>query len=428
MVLTTQLQPVTYFLEAPGVGDYHNGTLTADNAAIVHLTTSVVVSSHVEQDKGIYLTTDSDRATVIGQTTSLSFSSSDTFLALPLINFCAAEYIYYGMSVERATSTARSHNFTSIVLVVGTENNTTIKLMVPQSVIVSVGNVTAELTPGTEYSFVIDRLQTVFIESVEDLTGTKIIASNQVSVFSGHQGGSVPSNLSDVDYLIEQIPSVTFWGIRHYVAPLNTRQSYTIKILAAYNFTNVVIHCNGRVESFTIHEGKFIVKILFNQDYCVVHSNKSILVVQFTHGQLDDNSGDSMMTLVPATVQYLNKLDFSTIESSRTYRHFVNIIVMAQYYQPSTIYLTTGEVNASLESHNWVPIIANNITEAYVVSVTLSEGVSSIVHSNSAALITAIVYGFTDTRGYGHPAGLNQNQIYSGSYIVSYCICLLTIN
>lgn len=420
MLLSTQLQPVEYFVEAPGVEDYHNGTLTSDNAAIVHLNDSVVVSSHVEQDKGIYLTTDSDRVTVTGQTTSLTFSSSDTFLALPLTNICAAEYIYYGMSVERAGSSTR----VSIVLVVGTEDNTTIKLMVPQSVTVSVGNITTELTPGSKYSFVIDRLQTLFIESVEDLTGTKIIANKQVSVFSGHQGASVPESLSSTDYLLEQIPSITFWGTKHYVAPLNTRQSYTVKILSAYNFTNVFIHCNDRVESFTIHEGKFFVKIFSDLDYCVIHSNQSILVVQFAHSQQSGDPGDSMMAIVPATVHSLNRLDFSTIESSRTYRDFVNIIVMAEYYEPGMIYLTTGGVNTSLESHNWEPIIANNITEAYVASVTLSERVSSIVHLNSTALMTAIVYGFTDARGYGHPAGLNQYQIYSGSY----CICLLTIS
>ena len=417
VLLTTQLQPVAYFLEAPGVGDYHNGTLTADNAAIVYLNDNVVVSSHIEQDKAIYLTTDSNRVTVIGQTNS-TFSSSDTFLALLITNFCAVEYTYYGISVERAISTASGLLFTSIVLVIGTENNTTMKLTVPQSVNVSVGNITNELTPDREYSFIINRLQTVFIESVEDLTGTKIITDNQVSVFSGHQGGSIPNTVSGVDYLIEQIPSIAFWGTKHYVAPLNTRQSYTTKILAAYSFTGVVIHCNNNVESFTIHEGGFIVKTLSDQDYCAIHSNKSTLVVQFTHGQQDDPGGDSMMAIVPATVQYLNRFDFSTIKSTRTYRHFVNIIVMAQYHQPNMIYLTTGGVNTTLESQSWMPIIVNNITEAYVAGITISEGVSNIVHLNPAALMTTIVYGFTDARGYGHPAGLNQNQIYSGRYCV----------
>ena len=63
------------------------------------------------------------------------------------------------------------------------------KLTVTQSVIISVGNTTKDqqLIPGQEYSFVINRLQTVYIRSFEDLTGTKIITDRPVSVFSGHE-------------------------------------------------------------------------------------------------------------------------------------------------------------------------------------------------------------------------------------------------
>ena len=103
ILANTQLQPVSYFLEAPGVGEYHNGTVD-NNVAIIHLNDSVVVLSHVEQDKGIYLTTtDSDGVNVIGQTTNTPGPSHDTFLALPLTNLCAMEYVYYGISTNRTT-------------------------------------------------------------------------------------------------------------------------------------------------------------------------------------------------------------------------------------------------------------------------------------------------------------------------------------
>ena len=421
MLLTPQLQPVLYSIEAPGIAEYHNGTITTDNEAIVSLSDNVVVSSHVQQDKGIYLRVSSDRVTAIGQTTSSSFFSSDTFLALPLIDFCAIKHIYYGITVDRAT--AHSLALTSIVLIVGTENGTTIKLTVPQSVIISVGNITNELSPGREYSFIINRLQTVFIESLDDLTGTKIITDSQVTVFSGHQGASIPNNLTNVDYLVEQIPSITFWGNQHYIAPLVTRGSYTIRILTAYNSTTVVLYCNDIVESFTINEGEFINKTLSDQNYCAIHSNKNVLVVQFSHGQNDDPGG-SMMTLVPATIQYLNKLDFSTIIDATIYRHYVNIIVMAQYYQPSMIYLRSGGVNMSLESQEWVPIVVNNITEAYAARVTLSDGVGHIIHLNSTALMTTIVYGFTASTGYGHPGGLDQNPSYEGKHCCYAYVCI----
>ena len=414
VLLTTESQPVSYVVEAPGIEDYHNGTLTADDVAIVNLNDSIVVSSHVEQDKGVYLTTESDQVTVVGQTISATFPSGDTFLALPITNFCAVKYVYYGISVQRTTG--HSLHFTSAVLIVGTLSDTSMKLIVPHLVNISVGNTTTELTPVKEHSFIIDSLQTVLIESVEDLTGTKITTDNEVSVFSGHQGGSVPFNSSNFDLLVEQIPSVMFWGNVHYVAPFATRISYTIKILAAYNFTSVIINCNDTIEYCIVHERSFVTRILSDQDYCAIHSNNSVLVALYSHGQSDDFNGDSMMVLMPATVQYLNELDFSTIRSSNNYNNYVNLIVMAEYYQPSMMYLRTGsgEVNISLEILDWVPIVVNNITEAYAAQVTIATGVAQIVHLNSTALLTAVVYGFTSSRGYGHPGGLNQNRLYSG--------------
>jgi len=82
---------------------------------------------------------------------------------------------------------------------------------------------------------------------------------------------------------------------------------------------------------------------------------------------------------------------------------------MEQYYQPSMMYLITGGVNRSLASQDWVPIVVNNITEAYATQVAVSEGVVQIVHANSTALMTAIAYGFKFHGAYGHPGGLFIN-------------------
>ena len=65
--------------------------------------------------------------------------------------------------------------YNSSILVVGAENNTMTNLTVTQSVTISVGETTVDLIPGRHYSFVINRLQTMYIGSFYDLTGTKIV-------------------------------------------------------------------------------------------------------------------------------------------------------------------------------------------------------------------------------------------------------------
>jgi len=406
LLISSETYTVEYSIEAPGVGYYSNGSISANGEVILNLPTSVAVMSPNDQDKGIYLTTSSDKVTVIGQ--NLAFGTSDSYLALPITLLNVAVYIYYGISVPRTI--VHSEAIYSSILIVGTENNTMMKLTVTQPITISVGSITTTLIAGREYSFVINRLRTVYVGSLDDLTGTKIVTDKPVSVLSGHGCANVPWNIGYCSHLIEQIPPTALWGTLYYTVPLASRTSYIIKILAAYNSTIVTINCNNIMELHTINEGESRNKTLSMQEYCAIYSNKEVLVVQFSvGGARGNNYGDPMMTLVPATNHYLNKFDFSTIRNPLRsgYRHYINIIVIRQYYQPNMIYLTAGGVNRSLETQQWVPITVNHTIEAYATQVNILEGMTEIFHSDTAAQMMVIVYGFSRNDGYGHVGGFH---------------------
>ena len=405
IITTSESQPVYYSIEAPGVAYYTSGSVISDNEVIINLPTSLMTSSHNDQDKGIHLMISSDRITVIGQ--NLGHRASDTFLILPILNMCdIEEYSFYGISVLQSNRT-RDRN--SYILVVGTEDNTMMKLKVTQPVTISVNKTTVNLTVGIQYSFVINRLQTVLIGSADDLTGTKIVTNKSVSVLSGHQCGNVPLYVRACDHLVEQVPPTTLWGKVYYTAPLATRRSYTVKVLAAYNTTVVDIYCNNTRESYNINEGESFIKTLSLQEYCAIYSSTEILVVQLSHGRQDEGSdnfnGDPMMTLVPATNQYSSKFQVSTLQHQSGYRHYINIIVLAQYYQPDMIYMISGGVNRSLNIYQWVPVMVNDVTEAYSVQVMIPYGVVVVVHQDNNARLSQITYGFGRAIGYGHPCG-----------------------
>ena len=412
LLTTTETHQVQYSIEALGE-NYHSGNVSAGNDVVLNLTTTIEVASPDDQNKGIYLTTNSDKVTVIGQ--SLGVHSSDSYLALPITVLSDMVYVYYGISVPRAFHNA---NIYSSVLIVGTENNTVMKLTVTQSV-----NISADyLIPGREYSFVINRLQTIFIRSLEDLSGTKIVTDKPVSVFSGHECGNVPWNVVACSYLIEQIPPTELWGKVYYTTPLGNKTSYTIKILAAYNSTIVHVYCNNVADLYTMDEGEFVNKTVI-QLYCAVYSNNKILVIQFSHGGLEDNRfGDPAMILVPSINQYLNKFTFSTIRNPLTspYSHYINIIVMAQYYQPNLINLIAGGVNMSLDTQQWTPIQDNGITEAYATQINISEGVAEIFHNDATAKLMVIVYGFSANDGYGYIGGILLSAGYIHSYVLDF--------
>ena len=410
LLTTTEKHQVQYYIEATGVNYYYyyyyynSGNVSAGNDVILNLPKSVEVASPVQQNKGIYLAINSDKVTVIGQ--SLDEYSSDSYLVLPITVSSDIAYVYYGISVPRTTV----HNFPhySSILMVGTEDNTTMKLTVTQSVKIITHD--GDLIPGKEYSFVINRLQTIYIRSLEDLTGTKIVTDKPVSVFSGHGCGNIPWNVSACSHLIEQIPPTKLWGKIYYIAPFARKRSYTIRILGAYNSTIVNVYCKNTMDLFTLDEGEFVNKTVQMQQYCAIYSNNKVLVIQFSHGGNEDKNsfGDPAMILVPSVNQYLNKFVFSTIRNpiQSQYSHYINIIVMAQYYQPNMIYLIAGRVNRSLVTQQWTPIKVNGSIEAYATQVEISEGKVEVFHNTPAAQLMVTVYGFTRHNGYGHIGGI----------------------
>ena len=389
---------MSYNIEAPGVGYYTSGTISGTGSTIVSLSSSLITGSYNDQNKGIYLKTNSTNVVVIGQNDVSR--SSDTFLALPTIKVCCTQYVYYGISVSSGVS-----YYDNVVLIVGTEDNTMMNLTVTQSVNVKINDTVSSLTSGSQYSFIVNRLQTVYIGSSSDLTGTRIMTDKPVSVFSGHECGYVLSFSSRYcDHLIEQIPPTTYWGKTYYIAPLQARSAYTIRVLAAYNSTEVIMDCKIEKNFYTIDAGNSFT--VTHQYYCAIHSNKEILVAQYSPGYgYDGRTGDPMMMLVPATDHYSNEINLSTISSG--YSDYINIIVLKEYYQPSMMYWITGGVKRSLQSQSWNTITFNQVTEAYYTQLSVSNGPVTIIHTTANALMSAVVYGFVYREAYGHSGGFS---------------------
>ena len=414
LLMTTETHPVSFIVEAPGIGFYQNGTVIAGGKAVVNFTHDIEMSISTNGNKGIYVWTSSNKVTLIGQSVpdEPDLSSTGTFFVLPFIGSCDNVYVYYRMSVS-------SNSLFSTVMLVGIENDTTVTVMTAQDSILKTEGVLTNILRNTEFSFSLDELKTAFIGSIlstdSNVSGIKVVTNKPLSAFSGHECALLPEEAGGCDYLIEQIPPTSLWGRVYYTAPLATRRSYTIKVLAAYNSTVVDIYCNNSKESNTFNEGVIIKRTYSYQEHCAIYSNKEVFVAQFSHGQNDDNvTGDPMMTTIPAAIHYTDKFIFSTINDAN-YASFVNIIVLAQYYQPDMIYLISGGVNKSLDTQEWVPVKVNNVIEAYATKVIISEGVIEVIHTNTSALMTTIVYGFARYKGYGHPGGFYFQKLHDST-------------
>ena len=409
LISTTELWPVSYSVSVYSTRNHYSGTVTANNSAVVYLSTSAQVTSYSHRNYGIYLETSSDKVTVIGR--SYTSHTTDSYLTLPVIKLqTITEYIYYAMSVN-------SENSYSSLLIVATEG-VDFTVTFTQSTYVYIYNGYSYVSSGRQYSYWLGRLQTMYIYPYysyrsHDFTGIKIVSNQPLSIFSGHRCAYIPYSYGSCGYLIEQIPPTIYWGKVHYVAPLATRRTYTLKVVAAYYNTRVLIYCNNSLwSSNNINEQNYFYTTLDGQQYCAIQSNNDILVAQFSGRDGEDPS----MGLVSATNNFASRFQlpvsaFRYAVSSLYIPSFINIIVMAQYYQPDKIYIIRNGAKRSLSTQIWTPITVNNVIEAYATKVPVLPAVVEIIHTDGEALMTTMVYGIEPRIGYIHTGGLYHNPI-----------------
>ena len=295
--------------------------------------------------EGVHLQTSGQEVTVIGSYIKPHF---DTFFVIPTVDLGLDEYIYYALSVSGHYSTDGS------VVVAGIENQTMLNISVPVLALLKINNSVdwSALVPGVVYSHEIQRLETVYIATPGiDLTGIKVTSDKQISLFSGHEC-VINSASRRCDTLVEQIPPTRLWGRVYFFAPLAGWMSHKIKIMAAHDSTNIEIYCNNTINSYTVNARSFVNVTYNNYEYCGIYANQEVLVAQFS----DYRDSQSMMTLIPAIDHYTDSITSSTPNnhySLSTYNHYINIIVLASYYQPEMIsIISSGGVIQSLDTHS----------------------------------------------------------------------------
>ena len=420
VITTTETQQVFFSVSAPGINFQDSGSIMPSGWKAIEIPHAAEVASINQQNSGIYLTTTSDNVNVFGENTQFvsGKQSIGSFNVLPVTRLNVDQYTYYGISFSA------DDKDNSTILIVGTELITVMELTVTQQVEVKISSTTITLNPGRPYLFTITQLQTVYIASPNDLTGTKIVTDQPVAVFSGHQCSSLAVGDS-CDHIVEQIPPTVLWDTIHYFSPPATSSAHTIKFLAADNSTSVHLHCNAIEEIYIFNEGETFSITLEPTVSCAIHSNKGILVSQLGHYGSSGNYDGHLMMLVPGAIHYSNKFDISTIydNGSLSFNHYANVIVLAEYYQPDMIYLVTGGQKQLL--CRWIVIRANNIIEAYVSQIPIPYGLSSIVHDNTSAQMGVMVYGYSGSTGYGHYGGLNLEKFLRMlSYILHTILCI----
>ena len=406
-VTTSERQPVSFTISAPGTGYSGNGTVQYGEVATYTFNASEYeLKNTSDRGKAIIVRAESDRElTVYGG--NLRNYTSDSFLSLP-------------KQPDEGQSTYKyivaSYGFGSAVAIA--QHNETL---------LSIGTT---LTPAGMTNVTLQEAETFLIASTNDLTGLTVMSNKPLAVISGHECTVVPTTIDYCDHLVEQVPPVSSWGRQFATAPLKGRQSFEVfRVLASEDSTVVVANCTSgdpeteSTNTYQLGEGSFAEFNVPSDQYCFIQGSANILVLQYATGFTTDSvTGDPSMIIVPAITQYCNQYSLPTIQSSDgryNFTHYMNIFIPRAFYQLDQIFIDNQPLNNY--SLNFTTIEQDGHPMVYAAQVDLSTGVHTIYHTNPAATLGVVMYGFGQYESYGHPGGLRLTQ----GVVLHMCVCCI---
>ena len=359
-------------------------------------------------------------------------SSSDTYQLLPRV-YLPGTYEFYAVSVppvnqitmvdgQEIEETPRGN---SVLVVVASEDNTVVSITPTQSVSIESETV---IQAGTTVNFTVDRSETLFFSSEHDLTGTRVVSEKPVSVFSGHECGHMPADVSYCDHMVEQIPPTSTWGTQFYTMSFMTRRLDMFKAISSRDNNNIMWTCSNATSNTADERdlpfaGSSIELTVIADQSCHFSSRFPILLVQFAVGGEIDNiiDADPSMTVVPPIAQYRN---FYMLNFFRGFRatNFLNIILN----NASNVLQRDTRLNGEMIENMWSDILCNDGSNdicAYALQLVISgmETVS-LTHTNPNAKLMAVPYGMGYRMGRASFSGMTQKPIAGKSILL--CIYL----
>lgn len=268
------------------------------------------------------------------------------------------------------------------------------------------GNDVKSIKAGTSASFTLNRLQSIQFkakgDSTADFTGSLIISSKPVSVFSGHQCGIVPRRALACDHLVEQIPPTNTWGTRFLTTPLATRTGGDIfRILAANDGTAVQIDGNIVAQ---LKRGKFKQVNLASGTFHEIMTSKPSLVIQYSKGTSGDKKrSDPFMMIIPPVEQFGSDYVISTPSADPvSFENYINIVA------------PTNQLNGLLLDNTQIPpdrFTVIGSTEYSGAQLTISTDTHEIKHDLPNVPFGVYSYGFAASDSYGYPGGSRLAKI-----------------
>lgn len=404
---------------------HYTVTIQPHTSAIIDINTNLIVTSNSETNKGIHIKAANNKQVSV-YATSYAISTSGGFPVLPLHSYndlYIPEYIYYAFSAETDEDNFIT-KITGMIILVAGANNTSVTITPTQEITIPAefGNGTAvTVQAGESITVTLNSMQTLLLNSLNDLSGSKMISNKPLSVISGHECGIVPPIEEHCDHMVQQIPPSVTWGRKHMAMPFLTRNSGALfKIITHSPDNEVNITCNDAlfnnrtVTSIELSAGKVHSHLISNDEWCSFVSKYPLIIAQYAFGGEQEEYGDPMMIILTPLEQYTQLTEVITPTTplkQSTISNKNNLIGVFVLDKPENITLD----NTPLDSYNWTTVYdANDNVLGYGLSVSdVSETFHQVTASSEGGIKSSvIVYGFSSERnGFGYQVNRGMDPI-----------------
>ena len=354
------------------------------------------------------------------------FTSADTFKVLPCVFLPNREYEYFVVSVQTTTPDPDLGFIRekSAFAVVASEDETTLTLNLTQRINICnasdlVGQIgSSAIEAGEPVTVTLNRMQSLYISTVPDLTGSRVVTNKPVSFIVGHECGNIPFDAAFCDQMVEQIPPTATWGFNFLTAPIATRRGMDIfKAVPSRSSGSFRSSCVGGPQPRDIvvtfqQAGRPEEFQVPSNEYCFFTSDIPVLLLQFSTGTAVDNvtDADPFMVIVPPTEQYQNSYQLPTFLSQSTPgTNFLNIFVPA-FVDRNQVFLDGEQVTQLLE---WVEVPCDPLSQAVcsLAQLEVSNVTHVLSHTDPNAAIGVIAYWLAYRTGHGYVGGMTQRPI-----------------
>lgn len=375
-------QNTTGLVEIPGQGWSQAFAVTANQTTTVTIPNDVGehYSNETIDNKGIYVSTED---TVAVFAINFNGYTADGTKILPTQSL-GVEY--------RISSYQGLSSWGSEFLVVATEDDTEIEIIPAVTTL-------AGQPAGVPFTVNLDQGESYQVKVQDndgDFMGTVIQGTENngdcrpFAVFSGASCTNIPVGCVACDHIYEQNFPVETWGSEFYIVPFSFATSYTYRVMANEDNTNVVINGGAPIN---LNAGEFYEDNDVSEVMCIV-GDRPISVTQYMEGVSCAGSGDPAMLILNDVSQKIDNITFSTVSSAVITEHGLNVIL-------ATADVGSLALDGAAVSDTEFSVVPSCPSHSYA-QITLTEGSHTLDAPNG---FTAYVYGTGSAESYSYSVG-----------------------